>query len=449
VNPIEPCVAPSPGACDTHRIIDGPDKAHAPVVAIYRTALMNYNEVYIRTDAEALQRYRSVYVGVRRLGEVDLPNERTIALRETFRSVDHILDPVVTRVGWRLERAKPFARVGRWLSEGSLVGRARQYAFQVHGYSPTLYRKLRALDTTVLHAYTGVSGAHALPLARKLRIPLVVTFNGYDSTATDDDMRKQPQAGRIFLRRRESMMREVQQIIAVAEFIRRRLVERGWPPEKMTVVHSGIDTELFTTDGAPPPATRAPIVFFAGRLIEKKGVTYLLQAMHDVQRRVPDAELVIAGAGALMSPLQAQAADLGVRARFLGRATPAEIREWLARARVYCMPSVTAATGDSEGVPTAMLEAMSCGLPVVASTSAGIPEAVIDGETGFLVAERDAETLGARLAELLSNPIRCETMGAAARDTIRKRFNLQTQAAKIESIYDRARIGYADAGTRR
>jgi glycosyltransferase involved in cell wall biosynthesis len=382
-----------------------------PVAAIYRSTLINYNEVYIRTDAEALRRYRGVYVGVRQLREVELPQERTIALRESFRSIDAVLDPVVTRVGWRLERLRPLSRLGQSLSPGALIGRARQYAFQVHGYSPTLYSKLRALDPTVLHAYTGVSGAHALPLARKLRIPLIVTFNGYDSTAKDEDMWRQPQYGRVFLRRRESMMREVQQIITVAEFIRRQLVERGWPSEKMVVVHSGIDT-------------------------------YLIQAMHDVQQQVPDAELVIAGAGALMSPLEAQARELGVRARFVGRATPEEIRGWLARARVYCMPSVAAASGDSEGLPTAMLEAMACGLPVVASTSAGIPEAVIDGETGFLIQERDAATLGSRLAELLRDPALCDRMGRASRQKIKTEFDLQTQSSRLEDLYDDARASF-------
>jgi glycosyltransferase involved in cell wall biosynthesis len=413
-----------------------------PVAAIYRSTLINYNEVYIRTDAEALRRYRGVYVGVRQLREVELPQERTIALRESFRSIDAVLDPVVTRVGWRLERLRPLSRLGQSLSPGALIGRARQYAFQVHGYSPTLYSKLRALDPTVLHAYTGVSGAHALPLARKLRIPLIVTFNGYDSTAKDEDMWRQPQYGRVFLRRRESMMREVQQIITVAEFIRRQLVERGWPSEKMVVVHSGIDTELFTPEGKPSPGERPPMVFFAGRLIEKKGVTYLIQAMHDVQQQVPDAELVIAGAGALMSPLEAQARELGVRARFVGRATPEEIRGWLARARVYCMPSVAAASGDSEGLPTAMLEAMACGLPVVASTSAGIPEAVIDGETGFLIQERDAATLGSRLAELLRDPALCDRMGRASRQKIKTEFDLQTQSSRLEDLYDDARASF-------
>jgi len=428
---------------------DSAELAERPLVAVYRGALMHYNEVYVRTEVESLSRYRSFYVGVRRVGEVQLPPERTLTLREQYTPIDRLLDPIVTRIGWRMEATGGLTTLGHSLALGSVVGRASQYAFQVHGVSPTLVRKLRALEPAVLHAYTGVSGAHALPLARRLHIPLVVTFNGYDSTATDEEMQQDVQYGRVFLHRRDAMKREVQLIITVSDFLRRKLVERGWPPEKITVLHSGIDTDLFTPKGAAPLAARAPIVFFAGRLIEKKGAAYLLLAMREVQNRIPNAELVIAGAGPLMAALQNQASELGLRVHFIGRATPEAIRACMTQAQVYCMPSVTASTGDSEGLPNALIEAMGAGLPVVASTSAGIPEAVIDGNTGFLVPERDVAALAARLIALLQDASLCEKMGAASRQRILTQFNVRTQVAQLEDLYDNVRHGYGTAGRRR
>jgi glycosyltransferase involved in cell wall biosynthesis len=406
-------------------------------VAIYREVMMNYNEVYLRTEVEALRRYRGYYVGSHRVSDVELPADRTLVLRERYGRIDRALDPLVTRVGYRLQRMRPLASLGRTLASGSVVGRVSEYAFQVHGVSPSLINALRPLSPALMHAYTGVSGAHALPLARALGIPLVVSFGGYDATATDEELQRWPMRGRVFLRRRDAMKRELQLIITVSDFLRRQVVARGWPPEKVVVLHRGIDTALFTPEGARPLAERDPIVFFAGRLIEVKGTIHLLRAMREVQARIPRAELVIAGSGALRPVLERQAAELGVRVRFLGRARPEVIRACLAEARVYCMPSITAATGQQEGLSNALLEAMSAGLPVVASRSGGIPEAV--GDTAFLVPERDEAALAARLVDILGDTTLCERMGAASRERIVTHFDLHKQVARLESLYDRAR----------
>jgi glycosyltransferase involved in cell wall biosynthesis len=413
-----------------------------PLVAIYREMLMNYNEVYLRTEVEALQRYRSVYVGSHRVREVELPEDRTVTLRERYHGVDRVLDPLVTRIGRRVGYFAHLAPVARALAPGSVVGRASEYLFQVHGLSPTLVRTLRALKPDILHAYTGVSGAHALPLARRLRIPLVVSFGGYDATATEAELRQWATRGRVLLRRKEAMKREMQRIVTISDFLRRQLVERGWPAEKIRVIHRGIDTERFTPEGSPPLSERAPVVFFAGRLIEVKGTTYLLRAMREVRTRVPDARLVIAGAGELRAALEREAGELGVPVRFLGRASADVVRACHAEAQVYCMPSVTAATGQREGLSNALLEAMAAGLPVVGSDSGGIPEAI--GDAGFLVAERDVGALASRITQLLSDAALRERMGRAARQRIATHFDLRRQAAKLEALYDEAITEYAE-----
>jgi glycosyltransferase involved in cell wall biosynthesis len=415
-----------------------------PFVAVYREMLLNYNEVYVRTEVEALRRYRGFFVGSHRVREVDLPEDRTVTLREHYRAIDRVLDPLVTRIGKRMEAFGPLSVVGRVLTRGSIVGRASEYAFQVHGVSPALVRELRARRPVVLHAFTGVSGAHALPLARKLGIPLVVTFGGYEVTATDDDIRQGRTRGRVYLRRREAMKRQVQLIITVSEFLSRQAVERGWPPGKIVVRHRGIDTERFTPEGAPPLSARAPIVFFAGRLIQVKGTAYLLRAMSEVQAHVPGAELVVAGAGELRRALEREARELGVRVRFLGQVTPEVMRACYAEAQVYCVPSITAETGQQEALSNALLEAMAAGLPVVASASGGIPEAV--GQSGLLVPERDAGALATALLAVLSDPALRESIGAAARRRITTHFELSKQSSQLEELYDRARREYAAAG---
>jgi glycosyltransferase involved in cell wall biosynthesis len=404
-----------------------------PVVAVYREVLLYYNEPYIRTQAEAVPRYTSVYVGTRRAAHtVELPPERTLVFRDHYQRVDGALDRVLKRL--------PARGALRALATGSVLARAGESLFLRTGVSPYLERCLRELRPAILHAHTGVSGAHALPLARRLGIPFVVTFHGYDAGASDAELARWPLRGRIFLRRRDAMKRECARVIAVSGYTRDLLLANGWPAERVIVHYMGVDTALFRPDPAAAPlCDREPLVFFAGRLVEKKGLEFLIEAMGSVAARFPNAELVIAGRGERLAALERRAAEARARVRFIGRVTPDEVRQWLARARLYCMPSVRAADGDAEGLPTALLEAMASGLPVMATTHAGVPEAVRHGETGLLAPERDARALAEHLLVLLGNPVLCERMGAAARARVLESFDHRRQAARLASIYDEVR----------
>jgi colanic acid/amylovoran biosynthesis glycosyltransferase len=404
-----------------------------PVVAVYREAVLYYSEPYIRTQAEAVPRYASWYVGTHRAAHsLELPPERTLVLRDRYRRLDGTLDRFLRR----LPKRGPL----RGLAQGSVLGRASENLFIRSGVSPYLERRLRELRAAVLHAHTGVSGAHALPLARRLGVPLVVTFHGYDATASDEELARWPLRGRIFLRRRDALKRESARLIAVSGFIRDLLLAQGWPAERLVVHYMGVDTARFRPDPAAAPLSeREPIVFFAGRLIEKKGLEYLVDAMRIVAAKIPAAQAVIAGWGERLKPLQRRAAEAEVDVRFVGRVQPDEVREWLARAQLYCMPSVRAADGDAEGLPTALVEAMASGLPVVATAHAGIPEAVRNGETGVLVPERDVEALAAGLIAVLGDAPLRQRLGAAGRRRVLERFDHRRQAASLAAIYDEVR----------
>lgn len=405
------------------------------VVAVYREKLLAYTEPYIRTQAEAVPGYRSVYVGARRVPHgVELPAERTVVLRDQYRRLDGLLDRVVRR----LPPHGPF----RLLAAGSVAGRASEAAFKLLGVNPHLEALVRARGPVLVHAHLGVDGAHALPLARRLGLPLVVTFHGFDATATDAELARQPTRGRVYLRRRAAMQREAARIVAVSGFIADLLRARGWPDDRLTVHHMGVDTGLFRPDPAALPVhERPPVVFFAGRLIEKKGLEHLIDALAAARARVPDAELVVAGVGPRRAALERRAAAAGVPVRFLGRVSPDEIRSWLARARLFAMASVRARNGDGEGLPTVIVEAMACGLPVAATAHAGIPEAVADGETGLLAPERDVPALAAHLAALLGDPARCARMGQAGRARALAHFDHRRQAARLAAIYDAVLAG--------
>jgi colanic acid/amylovoran biosynthesis glycosyltransferase len=126
----------------------------------------------------------------------------------------------------------------------------------------------------------------------------------------------------------------------------------------------------------------------------------------------------------------------GPSVQFLGALPQDEVVQWMRRAAVLAAPSLTAADGDAEGLPNVVVEAAASGLPVVATHHSGIPEAVEDGKTGFLVAEGDSGALRAHLADLLGSEEMQREMGAAARRLAEKRFDRVRLGDRLERIYD-------------
>jgi glycosyltransferase involved in cell wall biosynthesis len=199
-------------------------------------------------------------------------------------------------------------------------------------------------------------------------------------------------------------------------------------------------------EGKVDPAS----VLFVGRLVEKKGCEVLIRAMHRVQLRIPDVVLTIVGDGPLRASLEALAGSLGIRCRFTGAAPAALVRQLLRQTAVACVPSQTAQNGDSEGLPIIVLEAQSMGVPVVSTFHAGIPEAVVHGQTGLLAAEGDCEALAENLMLLLeSEKLRAE-YGARGAQRIAECFDLKSQTRCLEEIYAEVlrRAGVGQPGAR-
>jgi glycosyltransferase involved in cell wall biosynthesis len=167
-------------------------------------------------------------------------------------------------------------------------------------------------------------------------------------------------------------------------------------------------------------------------LVEKKGTKVLIEAVAGIA----GAKLAVIGDGPLRAALERQARKLGERVRFLGALRSDEVAQWMQRASVLAAPSVTAADGDAEGLPNVVVEAAASGLPVVGTRHSGIPEAVEDGATGFLVPEGDAGALAARLAELLGSQSLRREMGVAARQLAEHKFSRQMLTERLEAIYD-------------
>ena len=292
----------------------------------------------------------------------------------------------------------------------------------------------RRLD--LIHAHFSVDAVFAVPLARRLNVPLVVTLHGFDVTTHDREIYKSGRPAPILsLVRRGALQRQGALFLCVSDFIRRAALAKGFPAERTVVAPLGIDLALRKPFGTPTPG----LIVHVGRMVEKKGTVYLIRAFARLAPTHPEARLVIVGEGPLRDGLAAEARALGVadKVQFTGVADHDATLGWMSRAQVVAVPSVTAANGDSEGLPTVVFEAGALARPVVASRTSGIPEAVDDGVTGLLAPERDVEALAERLVQLLADPPLAARMGEAARALMLARYDSAQLTAGLETTYDR------------
>jgi glycosyltransferase involved in cell wall biosynthesis len=225
-------------------------------------------------------------------------------------------------------------------------------------------------------------------------------------------------------------------IIACAEAVRDHLVSQGLPAERISVVHNAVEVEGLP--GVDRVAVRrhlglepeTPVIVAAAHLSPKKGLHVLLRALPALCADLPGLRCLMLGEGPQRQELEALARELGVgaAATFLGYR--ADARDIMAAVDVVCLPSVS-----GEGLPLVVLEAAARRRPVVVSRLAGLQEAVIEGETGFVVSPGDATELADRLRALLADRGLRERLGQAGRELVARRFNRATQAARVEEVY--------------
>ena len=308
---------------------------------------------------------------------------------------------------------------------GNAIDRALFKQFGVVPSRPDL----AALKPRLIHAHFGRGGAVALPLARALGVPLAVTFHGGDATKETHYRRRAIPT--IYQRRMAALMREAALFHCVSDHIRDVLLARGFPAAKLRVIRLGIETD---PPVVPPAAETNPYLLFVGRFVEKKGAAHLLDAMRFVREAGDMTELVLIGDGPLGAALRREAASLtGVN--FLGWQPPAEVRARMRGALALVVPSVTAASGDEEGLPTVVLEAMAQGTPVIGSRHSGIVEAITDDASGLLVPPGDAHALADAMARLIADPGLRARLGAAGRRTVVERFDAKTQSHSLEDAF--------------
>ncbi len=285
-------------------------------------------------------------------------------------------------------------------------------------------RLMKHQDIGVLLAEYGNMAASLVPACRQAGVPLVAHFHGYDAHV----QRIADECGGY-----RELFNYASALIAVSRSMVNRLVALGATPSRVHLVPYGVDTAHFHPGD---PGAAPPHFIGIGRFVDKKAPYLTLLAFQKVALKHREARLTLVGDGPLRETCLEMVHVLGLTGRvdMPGVKTPDWISANMHTARAFVQHSITTSTGDSEGTPLAVLEAMACGLPVVATRHAGINDAVEHGVSGLLCAERDVEAMAKHMLQMATDPLTARQMGRAGRAYVEEHHNVEKQVALLHGI---------------
>lgn len=270
----------------------------------------------------------------------------------------------------------------------------------------------------LVHAHYGFHSALFAAIIK--RRPLLTTFHGSDALI-------EPLRNKMYSKLQQFVASRSDYIIAVSNEVRNVLVSHlHAEPAKISVISCGVDTWLFTplekmdTRRSLKIYEGERVVLFVGQLSYGKGVDIISECA----RRMPDVTFLLVGAGPLRTNRE--------NCTCVGSYPNSEIPRWINAADVFLLPS------RSEGTPVVLMEALSCGVPVVASKVGGIPDLVKDGQTGYLVEPEDVDSFEQRLRELLDDPEKRKQMGQQGRKDMIENYDIHKVAERLKHVYEKA-----------
>lgn len=363
-------------------------------VALWKISWLPASETFIRSQQSNYGRYKASAVGMTRLE---------------------------SSLSWHTDTL---------LLEGKRFKKIRLFFLRHFGYSKIVEDYFAEKNFDIIHAHFANQSFSVLKIAKKLRIPLVITLHGHDINEAPYYKGWRGVKYRYHLRK---SFKESSRIIAVSKAIEARAIELGCPPEKIEVKYTGIDT---TTVGSSDTQKKWDVVFI-GRLIPIKGADHLLEAAALIEqkyhRRV---KIAIVGTGVQENFLKNLVAKYDLDVDFLGFQPREKIPDILNASMIFCGPSHRQKPNQQEGFGMVYLEAALAKIPSVAYKYGGVSEAVSDSETGLLADEGDINALAENLNYLLENPKICQSMGIAAYERTIDSFNIKNCTASIEELYD-------------
>jgi len=330
----------------------------------------------------------------------------------------------------RMKYAKSIARLRKAFTQYPHIGSWRTALMRAE----PLLRHADKFD--LLFAHFGPNGLRASWYrdAGLVTAPLVTVFHGFDLSTYLNQYSDQVY---------EPLFRNGDLFLPISRYWQEKLVATGCHPERIKVHHVGIDCEQFAFQPRTYNKDKPVVLISVVRLVEKKGIEYAIRAMVEVVASGKPVAYRIIGDGPLLAPLKDLVTQLKLsdHISFLGTKTSDEVANELGRAHIFLAPSVTGSSGDMEGIPTVLMEAMATGMPVISTLHSGIPELVEDGVSGRLVGERDVEALASAIRALMDESSRWPAMGQVGRKKVLEEFNIRTLVCQLEDAFDQLSPG--------
>jgi colanic acid/amylovoran biosynthesis glycosyltransferase len=289
-----------------------------------------------------------------------------------------------------------------------------------------LIRLTKGVD--LIHAHYGWNGLHILSIAKKNNIPLVVSFHGKDASASLDNQS--------YRKRLPELFSYASAIIVCSPHMRNSLPLSGFF-EKLVEIPYGVDATVFSP---LPTRTRSATIriLHVGRIVAKKGVTDLIRVFARLAKQYPEVSLGVLGDGDELEECKAIAAFEGIESQviFYGAQSSETVKEVMSQSDIFVLNSRTDKSGDMEGLPNVLLEAMSLELPVVSTLHAGIPSLVESNVNGLLVPEKDNQALYDALETLVLNEDMRKSFGQCGRKTILERYTIEKMQYRLVEVFN-------------
>ena len=335
-----------------------------------------------------------------------------------------------------VETIRSFDQKNRFFRIGNKIRK------RILGYNPFFDSYLKRDRPQIVHAHYGVSGYDFLSYKKRLKIPLITTFYGYDVNML-------PMLDPRWRIRYQQLFLKGDLFLTEGNFMKSCLVKLGCEEKKVVVQHLGVDLERIRFEPRTYKEGEELKILISGSFREKKGIPYAIEAIGIFGRKHPGVKIKVTILGdSAGQPREEREKKwifekirefgLGEVVRHLGYQPHAVFVEELYKNHIFLSPSVTSSDGDTEGgAPVSIIEASASGMPVISTFHCDIPEVIINDQTGYLVHERDVNSLIGKMELLLKNVSLWGKIGRAARRHIEGKYDLKKQIEAQERIYDR------------
>jgi glycosyltransferase involved in cell wall biosynthesis len=296
-----------------------------------------------------------------------------------------------------------------------------------------LVKLTRKIKPDIIHAHWILPQGFIAALAKKITgVPFVVTTHGGDIYGLQ---------GRFATTLKRYALHKAAHVTVVSKDIQQTIKKKFGENILTEVISMGVDSQLFNPDKKDDQLRRkygitGPFLLFVGRLTEKKGVRYLIEAMPEVLKTFPESKLLIIGTGELRQELSRLVNSLGLQERviFTGAISNNELPKYFATADIFIGPSTQAKGGDTEGFGLTFVEAAMSGCIVIGTDVGGIGDIIEHGKTGFLVKEKDPAAITDTLCNILQQSDSLSDMKTAARQKMISKFDWQVIAEKYQKV---------------